>query len=230
MPSKITTYYKVALAGEIPEQIDDLEVWYDARQGVTFDGSNKVSRWDDRTGNHYADQPSGSLQPDYIASHASFNNTPVVQKLGIQELRVNGSSGISFTDFTFYAIYATVTANRIRHALAGKTANNWELDTHGTTVNMQVITDNVVRVATTNAHLGLIKAAWQNDKIFISGSEDTYTVQTSAPDFEFNGLLSNFATSLSWRGALSQFIGYNRKITTAEIASLDSWALTNFGA
>lgn len=54
--------------------------WYQSDFGVTFDGSNNVSDWLDRSGNNkHFQQLTGSLQPLYNSSDSDFGGLPSVQ-------------------------------------------------------------------------------------------------------------------------------------------------------
>lgn len=67
-----------ASGGIQPSDIANLIFWYRADQGVTKDGSNLVSQWDDLSGNgHHLEQASGSLQPTWNASTA--NGQPAIR-------------------------------------------------------------------------------------------------------------------------------------------------------
>ncbi len=61
----------------LPTDFSDLIVWTDAMQGVTKDGSNLVSQWNDLSGNnnHFV-QATGSKQPTWTASE--YNGRPAL--------------------------------------------------------------------------------------------------------------------------------------------------------
>lgn len=82
-------------------------LWLDAGEGVTFDGGNNISQWDDQSGNGFHAVQSGS-QPQYIANGgAGFNNLPVVdcdvgQIAGLIVPRMQGRFADGYTSFIVF--------------------------------------------------------------------------------------------------------------------------------
>jgi len=215
-----------------PASIPDLEAWFDGRFGITKDGSDNISNWNDVLGNHFAIQSAGVLQPLFFQSPSFFLNTPHVFFNALPELRVDmgvAPEGIQLTDYTMYLIYQTVAANKNRHNAAGRQAPADSIGTHGTGVTVDSRQAGTFELVTTNAHTGAQKVAFQNNKIFFSGVEDTYTTQNSLTAFDLQFIGSAGGTGEAARFRLSQFLIFTRKITAAEIANLDAWALLNFG-
>jgi len=65
-----------------PNSIANLAIWLRPDYGITKDGSNNVSQWNFRNGTFRGvsnvAQAVGANQPLWVASHASYNNRPVL--------------------------------------------------------------------------------------------------------------------------------------------------------
>jgi len=56
-----------------------LVAWYKADAGVTYNGSNQVTLWEDQSGNSYnVSQAAGSTCPTYVSSDANINDKPAL--------------------------------------------------------------------------------------------------------------------------------------------------------
>ena len=88
--------------------LTDLALWLSADRGVTYDGSNFVSQWDDQSGNgRHATQGTGSQQPLYIAS--GLNNEPTIRFDGSNDsLSVSGGS---FLVKQVFFVFKSITTN-----------------------------------------------------------------------------------------------------------------------
>lgn len=75
-----------------PTDVGTPAVWFDACKGVTYNGSNQVSQWDDQSGNaRHATQSTSSKKPTYTAS--GTNGLPHIDFAGSDD-------GLSATGFT----------------------------------------------------------------------------------------------------------------------------------
>jgi hypothetical protein len=74
---RVATYVTRAIAS--PLELSDCAMWFDASQGITLDGSNNVSQWDDSSGNarHIA-QAAANQRPGYSLSNPLFGGKATV--------------------------------------------------------------------------------------------------------------------------------------------------------
>lgn len=73
-----------SFAQDFPDDISGLEMWLDAGSGVTLDGLNKVTDWEDISGNgHSAIQGQGSLRPLWV--DGVLKGHPVVRMDGTND-------------------------------------------------------------------------------------------------------------------------------------------------
>ena len=74
-----------------PTDISDLIAWYDASSGVTKDGSDLVSQWDNKEGTSGRDlvQATASDQPTFLTDGGSPSGNPVVDFTGGSLMRID---------------------------------------------------------------------------------------------------------------------------------------------
>lgn len=85
-----------------PIDISDMLFWYDAALGITKDGGNLVSQWDDQSGNGTnLIQGDGARQPQWNANQ--INGLPAVQFDGANDAMANNPPNIS-QPFTFFLV------------------------------------------------------------------------------------------------------------------------------
>lgn len=92
--ARSTSSTRIPITGLAPDQVSNLLYWYEADQGITLDGSNNVSQWNDLSGNgSHLTQSSSSLRPAFISS--SINSLPA--------LRHTNAGGHTMTSTTTFA-------------------------------------------------------------------------------------------------------------------------------
>ena len=98
----------------LPTDFEDLVVWTDAMQGVTKDGSNLVSQWNDLSGNnnHFV-QATGSKQPVWTANE--YNGKPALVFDGTDDF-MKSAGLITGEGRTFILVMHTTTG----HGHSGK--------------------------------------------------------------------------------------------------------------
>lgn len=91
----------------IPTDIAGCELWLDAGQGITKDGSDYVSAWADQSGNlNHATQGTGSNQPKWY--DAQLNGLPTIYFDGGDKLIL--TSTIDLTTATVFWVYKKLAA------------------------------------------------------------------------------------------------------------------------
>lgn len=87
----------------LPTQISNLGLWLDANAGVTYDGSNLVSQWNDQSGNaRNVTQSTTSRKPTFLSNY--LNGKPVIDFYGSSST----ANVLAGTDFMFDAGAASV--------------------------------------------------------------------------------------------------------------------------
>lgn len=89
----------------VPTDIAGCQLWLDAGQGITKDGSDYVSQWNDLSGNsNNALQGTGSAQPLWVDNQ--LNGEPVVRFLrsGNNYMTVLYDAGLNLTSFSIYFV------------------------------------------------------------------------------------------------------------------------------
>lgn len=71
--------------GFLPSNVPGLDLWLDSEEGITKDGSDNVSQWDDRMGSaiHSFVQATGANQPDWNANQ--INGHPTIDFNGTSD-------------------------------------------------------------------------------------------------------------------------------------------------
>lgn len=78
-----------------PPVIGGCKLWLDATKGVTKDGSNLVSQWNDQSGNgNHATQGTGANQPTWTAASSGINGNPFLafSSASSQYMTANGAA------------------------------------------------------------------------------------------------------------------------------------------
>lgn len=107
----------------------DLKVWLRADQGVTYDGSNLVSAWNDQSGNGInAFQNTTTYKPLYVASSVHFNNKPVISFAagGDDYMNLPISPLLNFSaGFTIYVVAKVSFANTFNMLIQHSNGSTW---------------------------------------------------------------------------------------------------------
>jgi hypothetical protein len=111
----------------VPTDISNLAYWYSADSGITKDGSNLVSQWNDRSGNaRNVTQATAGNKPVYTTNQV--NGLPAVIFDGSNDfLSLNASIFTNTSNITFFAVakittasqYATLFSQYLSGALSG---------------------------------------------------------------------------------------------------------------
>jgi hypothetical protein len=82
-----------------------LDFWFDATQGITKDANDKVTQWNDLSGNNkHAVQPTASTAPTYIPN--GLNNLPVLQFDGVDDsMLINTGAFQNNTNHSIFAVH-----------------------------------------------------------------------------------------------------------------------------
>lgn len=122
MPGRVAAANRTARANStpsngysfLPSSISGLQAWYDASvvTNFTVDGSNRVSQWNDSSGNaNHLIQATGSAQPQWTAS---AKNSLGGCTFDTTARRLATSTSISLTTYTIFYVYkSTNTDNYI---------------------------------------------------------------------------------------------------------------------
>lgn len=114
-------------AGFSPLRIADLAVWYDANDtaSLTVDGSNKVSQWNDKSGNaRHATQGTGANQPTLLTNQ--LNGRPGVRGYDNQFMTFSGPDLSGAAGFTVIAVgeMGSTTGEGVYTQIPGAGSNN----------------------------------------------------------------------------------------------------------
>jgi hypothetical protein len=234
----MSSKYNIPLYDSLsPDQISGMVAWYDAAEGVTIDGSNRVSAWADQSGtgdaNKNLSQPAGGNQPLWKRNSSNLNGRPVIifDKARSDDMR----SGVWSTPLAQPATWlivaritgtssigATITAgvsSSNQHAIAYIQSFENMILYAGTLLQSGI---SVGSLPTNQAVLGVfnntLSKIYQSQKTAVSGTAGTHTLTQ---------LLIGASPSVvtyDFSGEIAEIVGFNRDLTQHEISALLTWA------
>ncbi|HWL53402.1 MAG TPA: LamG-like jellyroll fold domain-containing protein [Chthoniobacteraceae bacterium] len=106
-----------------PTEVNGLQLWLDAREGVNVTGANRVTQWNDQSGGttYHAAPPATEQQPLYLPS-----GTPSIRFDGSRQLRAAGAQGAMQNEMTAFVVVSLKELGRNQMFLddKGGTSNN----------------------------------------------------------------------------------------------------------
>ena len=150
----INPYRFAAAGGGLPVTTDLWGHW-DAAEGITKDGSDLISQWEDQSGNgNHWEQSTGSDQPLFVAdAGADLNNLPAVSFAGTylapdwmyltgtdSTFYESGDSG----DFTIFAVYTdlSTTPSNLGGMICGQYDRSPSTDPQYASINVYKVNGN----------------------------------------------------------------------------------------
>lgn len=232
--SIITTYYESDLAAivDTPLTISNLEFYFDASVGITKDGANSTSAWDDvKSGNgHTSIQNTGGRQPLHTASDGEVNNEASLTFDGGDSLNINSGTIVFGPSFSIYSVYKVDVGVSFLTSLCGSNdGGDFQIFT-GTTFKLGLQSVTVIKLRGDTLFTGFSYTAFLPGNIYRNGAEISYIVQNTATSFKVEGIgFMSSGQANQWEGKIMALIGYNKILSASDRSALDSWAQTRFG-
>jgi len=158
-----SSYYK-SLSYVSPIPLANLKLWLKADAGITKDGSNYVSQWDDMSGNgNHAVQSTGGSQPLWVDNQ--LNGKPVLRFDGIDDFMNSAISNVS--NITIFCV--------VKSALTSAWVGGFSLYNTGSPLDYDI-----------NMGISIIGHASQNGKYWFTKDGANYTYN--------NGSITNYET------------------------------------
>lgn len=250
---KITRKVVGAIDGSFtPSDIANLQLWLDADAFDTIikDGSDKVSQWNDKSGNtNNAVQATGADQPTWIDN--VVNNKPSLDFDGSTDMMLVSSfdgfmSGDDEISTVFVVFQHDVTSLDYIWAFGKGTSDNpvyggritnsdkYEIvkrDDIGTVKS--VLGTTTISTATTYIATQIIDVGGLTADTHINGDADVIDgdidVGTTTIDELGIGALPLAVPILFWDGKISEIIIYNRTLSATEFAAIENYLSTKWG-
>lgn len=237
-------FSKVTLLTSVPQRSANMALWLRSDVGVTYNGSNQVSKWIDQSGNgNHALQSTSSNQPT-ISTNAinglpalSFNGTS--QYLQLLSGFANFTSGASI----FVVVNPTSTASDARFIELGTAANTntISLQRYSTTagpgfyVYSGASGSSVVSTSgLTTSQYQLVEALHNGSNVATLYTNGTQIVQgaiNSIPNITRTGNIgTNYSHSGNFiQGQIAEVIVYNKILTDSERQTVESYIYGKYG-
>ena len=227
-----------------PTWFTGLVAWYGADVGITKDGSDKVSQWNDQSGNGYhLTQGTGSLQPVWQAS--SINSLPAVRLTTVGDEKMTATTNYP-GGFRGITLYTVIKANAAPTAAFTGIVGIGTGAAGGQTQSLGV--DNTGKLWGGGAGLGSPLASavvsgtsylfgksnnGRGDRLWLNGFwTDVTTPQTSA----YNVSPATSLVLAEYTGAgvpsnmdVAELVFFNRELTDDEMSSMNNYFATKYG-
>ena len=211
-----------------PLAIAGCKLWLRADQGITVDGSNNVSQWNDLSGNGF--NFSESISADRLAYHTSgfaTNSTAYLanSNSGNQFITINNAAlelSQPFTIIWVGSVTATASVQKMVSSSASfigtnGTSNDFEISSGTVLASSTTVTSPCVVAFVSN---GASSAGYVNNS-----SSAVVSGNAGAGKLTSNGILS-IGGSL---GSHAEVLVYNSALSTANLGTIFSYVATRYG-
>jgi hypothetical protein len=214
-----------------PLAIQDCAMWYDASQGVTYDG-NGVSQWNDSSGNaRHLTQTVDANKPTYNPSNAAFGGKPTVDwdTVGNGD-RLDRAAADNLTQpLTIFACTAYTPVGSADTVLFNNQSSSQFCFEHLNGTAWQLYAGFGCQFPTppvgTRPFVASLVANNLDSLVRING----VGVLTRAPtltigitSFRLGSHVNGFTTQ-NWNGPIAEFLVYRRRLTDGEITAVEAY-------
>jgi hypothetical protein len=227
-----------------PTSFSGLAVWLDGDDiaTITKDGSDRVSQWNDKSGNGNNATAAGGARPTYAS--AGMNSKPTLGFTASQSMNVADSATLDYSKISVFVVYRrdtdTGTTQTFIHKYASASTKEWQLQV--ATDDSFLFNASVDGSATSVAKNTGIPATVANPYIIdfkYDGGGCTFRANNGTASYNtlasvFNGtsvLTIGRNTSSDGRCSISEVIIYNRLLSATQRAEVlnylaTKWAIT----
>jgi len=226
-----------------PKQIDGLYAWYDASDSstITKDGSNKVSKWTDKSGNSLGSnldllQSTGGDQPTW--TDADRNGKPTLNFSGAYMKTDTSVTIASESQPTTYFFVTKTDANGERVMLDGSYGSNSNYDdwrqNMGKSGSNYWFVDGGTTSTTASAdtwYYGTAIFNGSSGKLNINGTTISSSLATGSRQMRMGtlGSWSDGSSSQRWEGKFAEIIMFNKLLSDTEIADVEEYLKEKWG-
>ena len=213
-------------SGFSPSDVDGLELWLDAGQGVTIDTG--VSVWADQSGNGWTgSQPTGSQQPSFVSADANLNGKPSIR---FEDATVNLILDMTSTssDWTWFAAVYNSTISGIRGLIddSSGTAFRWRASSGSLIIAGGGASISVAMGV--GAHIVGSRHHASEGMAFVDGTESAGTLPAVAIGTSRIG--SRFTAGGDWwETHIAEIIAYKASLSDADLAAVKGYLATKYG-
>ena len=230
----ITNPYRFVSGGVEPDEISDMIFWHDASDSssITKDGSNKVSQWNDKSGNaHHLTQSASSEKP--LWTSASRNSLDTIDFQGTVYMQ-HSAFTVEAQPLTLFVVFQAPTQAQIPIDGLGS-SNRIFVGTGGSNDILKIW------AGTTLAGNTNVAGNWSYGHAVFNGTSSSHdftdgtnssTASGNAGTNGSNGLtVGTLYTAASdfWQGEMAEIIMYGKEVTGDELTGLRSYLESKWG-
>lgn len=218
-----------------PATIGNLKIWLKADKGVIYSGSNKVSRWNDQSGNgHDFIQNTGANQPNYIGGRSTLGNKPAVQFIRTSSFFLTNSTySTSSTDHTAFFVldlssttavqdlFYTQTGPLVLSAISATTGRIGYYDGAWKEATGQTTGVQLLSYTMTTGSGGLVR---KNQALIVS---QTYTARAAGGTNTIGSAVDGLSQYLD--GYLAEVVIFDKSLSSAERLTVDQYLINKYG-
>ncbi len=207
----------------------------DATDGLTVDGSNRVSQWNDLSGqdNHFV-QSTNNYKPVLVQN--VLNGLPTVSFDGSNDFMTANKNELSGFDFSVnssnrYSIFIITRATSNRSGIIGQFSNTrpvfafWR---NSVSEFESILNNNYGNAVSANTSFGLHTSTWNGSQYrywLNRGTVNSRTVSTqnytNLEDIEIGRVVGNSENNLD--GDIAEILIFSRELTSTEITDIESY-------
>lgn len=227
-----TSYYKSKLSYVpfVPTDIAGCQLWLKADAGITKDGSNYVSQWDDQSGNNnHAVQATGSAQP--LWEDNQFNGKPVISFDGLSKYLSIVGLNLSQPIDIVIVMRKSITDSNNRYIMDGVTNNTMALYANGNDLKMYSGAPGPSKAIIDN-QIYLVQSVFSAANSSMSLNDGVKTVACSGTIGATGGIIigkpTGYPDSFSFNGAIAEIVIYDNVILDPDRLLLQSYLNTKY--
>jgi hypothetical protein len=226
-----------------PSDISDLYLWYDASYGITKDGSDRVSAWENKEGTASRDleQSTGADQPLFVSSGSSGSGNSTVNTTGSRFMETSSAQ----TAITQPISVVAITKFPANDTTGGN--NAFLFDCHDSSSDRTLMSKSSLDAdnrygfyAGTDLTLNQsgFANAWHYVTLLYNGASSDMRFDGSSVITGDTGTNDYQAIKLSWSGTganrgwnneIMHFLIYEKLLSSDEISDLETWASEQMG-
>ena len=226
--------------------ISGLVAYFKASDGVTKDGSNRVSQWNDQSGNGNHATASGDARPLYLAS--SVGGKPALDFDGTDQiLTVPSDASIELSTLSLLVVYAR-NSTSVSDPWDGNDFVVFKNDVWGISVNDgQGGAGNAARnrvlvypagtasfsTGNTNPHLLGLTIGDNGTDVYFDGAVESADAATTASagegPLQIGGYDQSFDGSEKAHAKIAEVMLFNRVLTAGEIDTIEAYVSGRYG-
>ena len=218
-----------------PSDVSDLIAWYDAGLGIiTNDAVNRVSTWEDQAGTNDLVQATGSKQPTWESSTASFNNAPTVDfEDTASQSMVAASIGPLSQPNTIFLVAIDQDPSDVgaKFFFDGDSGTDRHAHWHRNTSTWSIFAGAAVNgpADDTSLHIHALVFNTTSSKYYLDGGTTEFTSDAGSQDFDGMSLGAKNTDTDHGDFTMGEMLIYDKLLTNDEINNVGNYLADKYG-